>query len=98
MYLKDVSIIHLKIIDVSIMLAIVSAVREGNIHKHIEAEREMLSLTFAFNRQNYSCNCSYQHIFLQSMGSENKQAFEQFSEWGFGASLSRERFTSMDGD
>ena len=84
--------------DVSTMLAMVSAVREGNLRRHIEAEREMLSLTFAFNHQNYARYCSYQHVFLQNMSAENEEAFQQLSERGFGASVSGERFTSIHGD
>ena len=90
------TVMHLK--DVSTMLAIVSAVREGNLRRHIEAEREMLSLTFAFNHQDYARYCSYQHVFLQNMSQENEQAFRQLSEKGFGASLSGKRFTSIHGD
>ena len=90
------TIMYLK--DVSTMLAMISAVREGNICRHIEAEREMLSLTFAFNHQNYARYCSYQHVLLQNMCTDNKQAFQHLSERGFGASVSGERFTSIHGD
>ena len=83
--------------DVSTMLAMIPAVREGNLCKHIEAEREMLSLTFAFNHQNYARYCSYQHVFLQNMCTENEKAFQHLSERGFGASVSGERFTSIHG-
>ena len=95
---ENFTVMHLK--DVSTMLAMVSAVREGNRRRYIEAEHEMLSLTFAFSHQkkSYARYCRYQHVFLQNMSQENEQAFRQLSERGFGASLSGERFTSIHGD
>ena len=90
------TIMYLK--DGSTMLAMLSAVREENLCWHIEAEWEMLSLNFAFNHQNYARYCSYQHVFLQYMCTENKQAFQHLSERGFGASGSGEKFISVHGD
>ena len=40
--------------DVSAMLSLVSAVRECDIDRHLEAEREMICLAFAFDHQNYA--------------------------------------------
>ena len=40
--------------DVSTMLAIVSAVREGDLKRHFSAEREIVRLIFAFDHINYA--------------------------------------------
>ena len=40
--------------DVSLMVTIVSAVREGVIDKHLQAEREMLKLVFAIDHVHYA--------------------------------------------
>ena len=55
MYLKDVSTI----------LAIVSAVREGDLKKHFSAEREFLKLMFAFDHINYAGYITYQDVLLR---------------------------------
>ena len=44
------------------MLASVSAVREGDIFKHLQAEREMLKLVFAFDYVHYARYNTYQHL------------------------------------
>ena len=38
--------------DISLMLAILSAVREGKIDRHLQAERQFLKLVFAFDHVN----------------------------------------------
>ena len=40
--------------DISLMLAILSAVREGKIDRHLQAERQFLKLVFAFDHVNYA--------------------------------------------
>ena len=41
--------------DVSSLLSLVSAVRECNIEQHLQAERNMIYLAFAYDHQNYAC-------------------------------------------
>ena len=53
--------------DVSNLLALVSAVGENNIEKHLQAERQMLKQVFAFDHQNYARYLSYQHVFLREL-------------------------------
>ena len=53
--------------DVSLMLSIVSAVREGCFEHHLQAERQFLKLVFAFDHVNYAPYNPYQHIFLTNM-------------------------------
>ena len=84
--------------DVSSMLAMVSAVREGNIERHLQSEREMLKQIFAFNHQNYARYCSYQHVYLRSLQQEGHPAFEELQSKGFGASIGGEKFSSIHGD
>lgn len=49
---KKLTIAYLK--DVSALLSMVTAVRESNIELHLQAERNMIPLTFAFNHVNYA--------------------------------------------
>ena len=46
--------------DVSLILALVSAVREGNFERHLQAENKMISLCFAFDHPNYARYDTYQ--------------------------------------
>ena len=84
--------------DVSSMLAMVSAVREADIERHLEAEREIISQTFAFNHLNYARYLSYQHAFLRDMQRQGHPAFEDLRIKGFGGSISGERFSAIHGD
>ena len=84
--------------DVSNLLALVSSVREGDIERHMQAERQMLKLLFAFNHQNYSRYLSYQHVLLSDMKENNTIAFHDFRARGFGASYSSNKFSAVHGD
>ena len=61
--------------DVSCMLAMVSAVREGNLERHLQSEREMLKQVFAFNYQNYAHYCTYQYRYLRSLERSNHPVY-----------------------
>ena len=63
-YLSQMTMQYLK--DISMMLAIVSAVREGDIFKHLQAEREMLKLVFAFGHVQYARYNTFQHVLLSN--------------------------------
>eukprot|EP00112_Aurelia_sp_Birch-Aquarium-sp1_P023401 Seg6964.2 transcript_id=Seg6964.2/GoldUCD/mRNA.D3Y31 product="hypothetical protein" protein_id=Seg6964.2/GoldUCD/D3Y31 len=84
--------------DVSSMLAMISAVREGNIERHLQSERDRLKQIFAFNHQNYARYCSYQHVYLRSLQQEGHPAFDEMKLKGFGASIGGEKFSSIHGD
>ena len=45
--------------DLSTMLAIVSAVKEGGLKRHFSAEREIFKLMFAFDHINYAGCITY---------------------------------------
>ena len=84
--------------DVSNMLAIVSAVRTGNIVQHLQAERRMLNLVFAFDHINYARYNSFQHVFLRKLPEVNPQAFQDLLDSGFGATSTGEPFSTIHGD
>ena len=53
--------------DVSIMLAIVSAIRQGGLKRHFSAKQEILKLIFAFDHINYAGYITYQHVCLNNL-------------------------------
>ena len=77
--------------DISSMLALVSAVRDNSFEKHLQAERDMLCHLFAFDHQNYARSLSYQHVMLTNLNSDNKEAYEDLRNRGFGANYSGEK-------
>ncbi|MAG85790.1 MAG: hypothetical protein CMB97_00015 [Flavobacteriaceae bacterium] len=84
--------------DVSALLALVSAVRECDIDRHLEAEREMVSLAFAFDHQNYARYCSYQHVYLQDLKGKLDPAYHDLKSRGHGGSISGGSFSTIHGD
>ena len=84
--------------DVSTMLEIVSAVREGNLQQHLQAEREMLKLVFAFDHIHYARYNTYQHIFLQYLERSNNPAYTDLCIQGYGASSIGDPFSTIHGD
>ena len=84
--------------DVSAMLAMVSAVREGWLERHLQAEREMIKQVFAFGHQNYARYLSYQYVLLRSMEQHNHPAITNLKEARFGGSISGKPFSSIHGD
>ena len=84
--------------DVSAMLAMVLAVREGCLERHLQAEREMIKQVFSFGHHNYARYLSYQYVSLRSMEQHNHPAIINLKETGFGGSISGEPFSSIHGD
>ena len=80
------------------MLSMISAVREGNLRRHLQAEREMLKLVFAFDHPNYARYCSYQHVYLGDLQTQNHPAYNDLLLLGFGASRSGGTCSSVHGD
>ena len=80
---SKITIQYLK--DVSNLLALVSAVRENNIEKHLQAERRMLKQVFAFDHQNYARYLSYQHVFLRELQENGHPAFKDLVNYGCNA-------------
>ena len=84
--------------DLSSMLAMVSAVREGCLERHLEEEREMIKQVFASGHHNYACYLLYQHVSFRSMEQQNHPAIQDLKKNGFGGSISGEPFSSIHDD
>ena len=70
---SQMTISYLK--DVSIMLAIVSAVREGYLKRYLQAERQMLKLMFEFDHIHYARYSTFQHVNILDLGCRNTSFF-----------------------
>ena len=86
------------LVDVSAMLSLVSAVREKCIDRHLAAERALIPKCSAFGHINYARYLTFQHIKLQDIKMNNKEAWDDLSQNGFGGSLSGEPFSTIHGD
>ena len=84
--------------DVSSLLAMLSAVRESTFERQLQSERNMLSLTFAFDHQNYARYGSYQHPYLNNLKISNPQAYEDLLNRLFGGSITGQSFSTIHGD
>ena len=80
------------------MVAIVSAVREGDIFKHLQAERELLKLVFAFDHVHYGRYNTYQHVLLCSMQRNIEDGFKDLSIYVHGSASTGLRFSAIHGD
>ena len=80
------------------MLSLISAVREKCIERHLAAERALIPKCFAFGHINYARYLTFQHIKLQDIKMNNKEAWDDLSQNGFGGSLSGEPFSTIHGD
>ena len=92
----EMTVAYLK--DVSLMLSLVSAVREANIEKHLQAERKMIHLTFSFDHQNYARYVTYQNSYLTWLKQTDHQAYNDLLERGMGGSISGDAFSTIHGD
>ena len=63
------TITHFKV--VSSMIALVSAVRKGRLEQHLQVEREVLKLCFAFDHINYPRYLSFQQAYLRDHAATN---------------------------
>ena len=73
--------------DVSGMLALIYAVREKSIELHPAAERRMLPKLFAFDHINYARYLTVQHVDLEKMELQKKEAWNELKAGGFGGSI-----------
>ena len=78
--------------DVSSILAMASAVREGNIERHLQSERDMLNRVFALNHQNYARYCSFQHVYERSLEEQSHPVFGELKTKGLGGTIGGEPF------
>ena len=85
--------------DTTVMLAIVSAVREGHIDLHLQAERQFLKLVSAFDHVNYLRYNTYQHVLLSNLKQSGSSSYQQLVESGFGCTSSDgAKFATKHGD
>ena len=84
--------------DVSEILALISAGRENNIDRYIQAERALLPELFAFGHMNYARYLTFQHVTLTKLHETNPEAWTELKENGFGGSLSSGPFSTVLSD
>ena len=84
--------------DVSAMLCLIAAMREKSIETHLAAERTLLPKCFAFGHVNYARYLTFQHVNLQNVKMNHKDAWDDLVENGFRGSLSGEPFSTIHGD
>ena len=87
--------------DVSVLLALVSAVREGCIERHLQVERITIHLVYlhlAYNHPYYSRHCAFQNVYLANLKQINHPAYEDFRQKGMCCSLTGDPFSSLHGD
>ena len=84
--------------DVSTMLATVSAVGTRNIIEHLQAERQMLKLIFAFDHINYARYNSFHHVFFSNLSQYNPQALKDLFNYGFEVTSSVETLREIHGN
>ncbi len=76
----------------------VSAVRECDLERPLQSERDMLKLNFALDHHNYARYCSYQHVYLRNLERQNHPAFIDMKERGIGGSISGATFCTLHGN
>ena len=83
--------------DVSLPLPLVSAVRECNIEQHLQAERNMIYLAFAYD-QNYARYNTCENVYLSYLKQIDHPAFHDLQTKGIGGSITGEKFSAIHGD
>ena len=78
--------------DMSTMLVIASAVREGGLKRHFSAEKQILKLMFAFDHINYAGYITYQHVYLNNLLRKDNSIVKDLITNGHGASCSGNSF------
>ena len=79
-------------------LSRIAAYQDENIELHLQAQKELLTLLFAFNHQNYSRYLTYHHIELQALKQKFFSAYEQLKTYGIRATLTGRKFSTIPGD
>ena len=90
---RELTVNYLK--DVSLLLSLVSAVRECNIEQHLHAERNMNYLTFAYDHQNYAHYNTSKFLPIPSQTNRYHPAFHDLKTKGIGGSITGEIFSAV---
>ena len=79
---------------------LVTAAREANIEMHLQAERELLKIVFAFDHINYARYNSFQHIFsvIISRTKIKQSTYQDLLLNGHTASTTGNNFSGVSGD
>jgi len=80
------------------LCSLIVAMREKSIETHLAAERTLLPKCFAFGHVNYARYLTFQHVNLQNVKMNHKDAWDDLVENGFRGSLSGEPFSTIHGD
>ena len=67
------------------MLAIAFALQTGNSTQHLQTERQILKLIFAFDQIKHARYNSFQHVLLSNLSKDNPKAFDDLLKDRFGA-------------
>ena len=84
--------------DISLLLSLVSTVRECNIDQHPQSERNMTYLAFAYYLQNYSRYNIYQIVYLSHLKQIEHPTFHDLKTKGIGGSIAGENFSAVHGN
>ena len=80
------------------MLLLVTAAREANIEMHLQPERELLKIVFAFYHINYDRYNSFQHMLFSQEQRLNSRAYRDLLLNGHTASTIGNKFSGVSGD
>ena len=84
--------------DVSLVLSLVSAARDNNFDLHLQAEKQMIPLTGAYDHYHYTRYLTYQHVLYSNLKHESSPEYRNLATKCFAASYSGDAFTSVHGD
>ena len=84
--------------DVSLLLSLVSVVRECNIEQDLQAERNMNYLVFAYDHQNYARYNTSKFLPIPSRINRYHPAFHDLKTKGIGGSITGEKCSAVHGD
>ena len=73
--------------DTSPKLCFIIAVRQISIETHLAAERVLLSRWFNFGHVNYARYLTFQHVILQNVKMNHKDAWDDLVQCEFGGSM-----------
>ena len=79
-------------------LSRIAGYQDENIVLHLQAQRELLLLLFAFNHQNYCSYLTCHQFELQALKRNNSFAYRKFKTCRMGASLTGGKHLAIPGD
>ena len=84
--------------DVSLLLSLVSVLRECNIEQHLQTEMNMIYLAFAYDHQNYARYNTYQNVYLSHLEQTDHPEFHVLKIKGIGGNITGEKFSAIHGN